>query len=186
MFNRLINFINLSIVVFNVIVLIALLSWAFVGVWKLFQIGEVIYWKVFISLIAVLLFNLILVYCVIGLYRRNVKLTDLFEESEYAQSYTDSQIVFKEGDIETIMYLVVKGKVELVSSGKVYEQVQPGGFFGEMAIIDDLPRTATARCIGPCSLIAIDEKRFYTLSRELPFFVKEVMRAMSRRIRRPD
>ena len=181
---------NSLILVINIIILIALLLWSILGLWDLTPIegidGDILYWKVIVTLVMILIFNLTLVYCVVKIYRKNATLADLFAESKYSREYNEGDIIFEEGDTDMIMYLVIKGKVELYSQNEVFEQIESGGFFGEMAIIDQLPRTATARCIKPSSLIAINEKRFYDLFRELPFFAKEIIRAMSQRLRRQD
>jgi CRP-like cAMP-binding protein len=122
-------------------------------------------------------------YVVVQLYRQNLKLIDIFHESNYAQDYKPGDFVFHAGDNEKVMYLVLKGEVEISAAGKVLEVVTTGGLFGEMSIIENLPRSASARCISSCKLVAINEQRFYSLIQEIPFFAKEVMKAMSHRLR---
>jgi CRP-like cAMP-binding protein len=163
-----------------------MLVWSLYGIWEVIATDPILFWQIFFSLFALLAFNLLIVYVVAGIYRRNIKLTDIFNESEFTHEFIDGHTIFEEGDFETIMYLVVKGKVDLISNEKVFETVESGGLFGEMAIIDNLPRTATACCSGDCKLIEINEKRFYSLLQELPFFAKEIMRTLSYRLRRPN
>ena len=163
--------------------LIALTVWAGMGIWEVVPYQNIQYWQVLFTLLLTLLFCLFFSFGIVWLYRRNTKLIDIFRESDYAFDYPAGEIIFQEGDPQKIMYLLIKGQVELVSQGEVLEIVQPGGVFGEMAILEDLPRSATARCITPCKLIAINEKRFYELIQEMPFFAKEMMRIISQRLR---
>jgi CRP/FNR family cyclic AMP-dependent transcriptional regulator len=145
-----------------------------------------LYWQFGVSLVAVLIFCSLLSYVSVNIYRRNMKLLDIFRDSDYATDYKARDIVFREGSAEKVMYMVVKGEVELTSGDKVFEVVKAGGIFGEMAIIENLPRSATARCKTTCRLVAINEQRFYSLIQEIPFFATEVMKAMSHRLRNID
>jgi CRP/FNR family transcriptional regulator, cyclic AMP receptor protein len=61
--------------------------------------------------------------------------------------------------------------------------VTAGGILGEMALISDDARSATARAIGECVVIPIDQKRFLFLVQQTPFFALKVMRVMCNRLR---
>jgi len=111
---------------------------------------------------------------------------DIFDESEYATLHEEGAVIFEEGQVGKTMYLITKGNVELLRNRKRLEVVGPGEIFGEMAIVDDLPRSASAVCLEDCKLISINEKRFYELLHEVPFFAKEVMKNMSHRLRNYD
>ena len=63
---------------------------------------------------------------------------------------------------------------------------EPGGLFGEMAVIDREPRSATAVTATDAELVAIDKRRFWFLVQETPYFAEIVMRTMAARIRRDD
>ncbi|MGR8932817.1 MAG: Crp/Fnr family transcriptional regulator [Gammaproteobacteria bacterium] len=177
------EFSNRSTYLFNIVLLVLLALWALLGVWGVLNYGDLLYWKIGVSLAAVLIFSVLFSYVVVQLYRQNLKLIDIFRESSYACDYQPGEYVFREGDNEKIMYLVLKGEVEIASAGKVFEIVAAGGLFGEMSIIENLPRSASARCISSAKLVAINEQRFYSLIQEIPFFAKEVMKAMSQRLR---
>jgi CRP/FNR family transcriptional regulator, cyclic AMP receptor protein len=66
----------------------------------------------------------------------------------------------------------------------VVETVGEDGFFGEMALIDHSPRSATAIAKTDCTLVKIDERQFLFLVQETPFFAIIMMRTMAGRIRR--
>src|SRR5690606_38385665 len=68
--------------------------------------------------------------------------------------------VFREGDPPTTAFLIEDGRVEVTAErdGGVIRlaTLGPGDLLGEMAVIDEAPRTATATAIEPCVLLAID------------------------------
>jgi CRP-like cAMP-binding protein len=83
-----------------------------------------------------------------------------------------------------LLYVVKKGDVDLVIRDQVVETVGEEGFFGELALIDRSPRSATAIAKTDCVLIKIDERQFLYLIQETPFFALIVMRTMAARLRR--
>ena len=99
------------------------------------------------------------------------------------ESYSEGQIIFKDGELGDQMYFVVAGEVDIHIRDKVVDTVGMGSILGEMALIDDKPRSATARAKTACKLIAIDQKRFTSLVQETPHFAIQVMRIMADRLR---
>ncbi len=94
--------------------------------------------------------------------------------------------IFQEGELGSKMYVILKGDVELSVRGKVIASVRRGGILGEMALIDNGPRSATACATSDCELVAIDEERFLALVREKPSFSIEVMKVLVGRLRLMD
>ena len=103
-------------------------------------------------------------------------------------------VIFKHGDIGEKLYVVVDGRVritrEVAGAGGNEEAlaiVGPGDVFGEMALLDDAPRSATARVHERCRLLAIHRDAFEDLlfvHKELAYEVLwNVVRLMSRRLR---
>lgn len=81
------------------------------------------------------------------------------------------------------MYLVRSGRVNIVAHGTVVESIGPGGLFGEMALIDGSPRSATAVAIDACELIAVDKSTFLQFVAQSPDFALHVMRLLVVRLR---
>ena len=81
------------------------------------------------------------------------------------------------------MYIVKEGQVDLLYKGKLLATVEKGGIFGEMALIDFLPRSATAVAKTDCKLVPVDEKHFSRLVQETPTFALQVMRVLVHRLR---
>lgn len=115
-----------------------------------------------------------------------MKPTNIFEEQTPVLSFNAGTVIFAEGEPGTVMYVVRAGSVALLINGNPIETVPPGGLFGEMALIDDSPRTATARAESDCELMPINRQRFKFMVHEVPEFAIEVMKALSTRLRRLD
>jgi CRP/FNR family cyclic AMP-dependent transcriptional regulator len=100
------------------------------------------------------------------------------------RSFRQGETIFKEGDPADCMFAVVEGAVEIELRGTVVEHIPPGGVFGEMALIDGLPRSATAVATVDCNLAAINEKRFLRLVELTPRFALQMMQVITERLRR--
>lgn len=94
------------------------------------------------------------------------------------------ETIFKEGDLGDTMFVVRSGTVELQICGRLVETLQRGDFMGEMALVDQEPRSATAFCATDCQVVPIDRERFQYLVKETPFAALEVMQKMADRLRR--
>jgi len=98
-------------------------------------------------------------------------------------NFPDGGVVFIKGDHGDAAYMVRSGKVEIREGGRVVEAMARGEIFGEMALIDSEPRSASAVAVGPTELAVIDNDTFHKLVRGNPDFALAVMRLMSRRLR---
>jgi CRP/FNR family transcriptional regulator, cyclic AMP receptor protein len=92
--------------------------------------------------------------------------------------------IFLEHDPGDCLYVVHNGRVDVITFGTVLESVGPNGIFGEMAMIDDGPRSAAALTSEPTELAVVDKSTFLRLVREEPEFAMRVMRVLAQRIRR--
>ena len=103
-----------------------------------------------------------------------------------AKAYHEGQAVFACDDPATEMYVVAEGAVEIRLGGLVLERVEAGGIIGEMALIEHLPRSASAVAVEPSKLVPIDQERFLYLVRNHPYFAIEVMKVLAHRLRTAD
>jgi len=92
--------------------------------------------------------------------------------------------IFSTGAPPDGMYAVIDGSIDILVDGHVRETVAPGGLFGELALLDDQPRSATAVARVDSTVAVVDARRFETLVQRLPFFALDVMRVMAERLRR--
>lgn len=92
--------------------------------------------------------------------------------------------VFFEHQVGEEMFAVVSGRIDIITYGRILESVGPGGIFGEMALIDDGPRSAAALAFEPSIVHVISRALFQTLVREEPRFALHVMGVLATRVRR--
>ena len=109
---------------------------------------------------------------------------NLFRNVTDAVSYTAGQTIFEAGAPGDVMYVVQEGDVDIVLAGRVIDTCGPGGIIGEMALINDKPRSASAVAKGDCKLVPIDEQRFTFLVQQTPYFAIQVMSVIAERLRR--
>lgn len=98
--------------------------------------------------------------------------------------YAAGETIFMEDDPGDLMYLIVEGKVNIVTYGTVLENVSLHGIFGELALIDNSPRSAAALASEPTEVALISRDTFLDLVRHNPAFSLYVMRQLATRIRR--
>jgi len=104
----------------------------------------------------------------------------------HAASFAPGQTIFRLDDAADVMYVVLEGAVEIRIGDAVLERVEEGGLLGEMALIEQLPRSASAVAVGATKLSAVDRKRFLFLVQNHPFFALHVMEVLAHRLRRMD
>jgi CRP-like cAMP-binding protein len=96
--------------------------------------------------------------------------------------YAARQAIMKEGDTGALMYIVVSGTVAISIKQKVVERVGPGGTFGEMAIVDQSPRSASALAESDCELLGLNRNDFLALVRTSPSFGMSMLKALADRL----
>ena len=96
-------------------------------------------------------------------------------------------MVFREGDPGAEMYIIQEGRIEILKRLKGEERrvavLEEGDFFGEMAILEDMPRSASARAASDCVLLRIDESTFDQMARHNPEIPVRMLRKLSHRLR---
>ena len=100
------------------------------------------------------------------------------------QAFAVGDYIFRQGEIGTYMYVVAEGFVDVSVQGSLVRTMRPGDLFGEMALIDDSPRSADAIAMTDCKVAAIDERQFLFLIHETPMFALQVMTVMADRLRK--
>lgn len=110
------------------------------------------------------------------------------DADEIERQYADGDIIFREGDETREMYVVQRGAVAITRmvNGRevVIETRGKGDFIGEMALLESLPRSATARAQGPTSLLVIYTGGFIQKLRRDPTFAFEMLQKLSSRFRK--
>ena len=99
------------------------------------------------------------------------------------REFKAGEVIFKRGDAAQELFIVQSGEVELRLGNRLLETVSQYGIFGEMALIDAAPRSATAVAATDVKVVPIGEKQFLFLISNTPHFALNVMRTMARRLR---
>jgi len=92
-------------------------------------------------------------------------------------------VIFKQGDAAEELFIIQSGEVEIRLGNRMLEKLSNYNFFGEMALIDSAPRSATAVAVTDVKLIPVGEKQFLFLVSNTPYFALNVMRILARRLR---
>jgi CRP/FNR family transcriptional regulator, cyclic AMP receptor protein len=109
----------------------------------------------------------------------------LFKNEPDVRTFSAGQLIFAEGQPDDdLMYAVLEGEVDIIRQQQVLETVLPGSVFGEMALLDNQPRSASAVAKTDCRVAAITEKRFTLVVSQNPHFALDMMRLLTERVRR--
>ena len=102
-------------------------------------------------------------------------------------SFASGEAIFHEGDLGTDMFIIQDGIVEIVKKlggeTRTLSRLERGDFFGEMAILENVPRSADAIAKTDVRVIAINGSRFDEMIRKNPEISVRIMRKYSRRLR---
>ena len=98
------------------------------------------------------------------------------------------KVLMREGESGMDMMIIVHGRVGIDRGGQRLSTLGAGDFFGEIAVLDGGPRTATATTAEPSSLLVITHRDFHSMLDEFPEVAATVLNALAHRIRRlePD
>lgn len=92
-------------------------------------------------------------------------------------------VIFNKGDAGECMYIVQSGTIDMLIGDTVIETVSENEAIGFMSMIDDKPRSSTARARDACVLSLIDARTFRFMVDEVPNFATYIMGVLARRIR---
>ena len=98
----------------------------------------------------------------------------------------DGKVLMRQGEIGHDMMVLVSGQVAVERDGERVNTLGPGDFFGEMALIDGGPRTATVSAQGPARLLVVGHRDFHSLMDEFPEIAAQVLNALAHRVRTLD
>ena len=111
---------------------------------------------------------------------------DVFRNQSDSKRYQAGDTIFSTGDPGDAMYVVLEGEVELRIRGKIVATLGAREPFGEMALIDDSPRVATAVAKTDCILVPVPEKRFLSMVKQTPLFALQMLRVLAVRLRKAN
>jgi CRP/FNR family cyclic AMP-dependent transcriptional regulator len=92
-------------------------------------------------------------------------------------------VIARAGEIGTGFFVVVEGAVRVVRDGVVVARLGPGEFFGELSVLDRLPRNATVSADEQTSLLALASWDFETVLLDQPALTLAILRGVAARLR---
>ena len=99
------------------------------------------------------------------------------------RDFKAGDVIFRRGDPAHELFIVQSGEVEIRLGNRVLETLPQYSIFGETALIDSAPRSATAIASSDAEMVPVSEKQFLFLISNTPYFALNVMRVMARRLR---
>ena len=99
------------------------------------------------------------------------------------REYRAGEVIFREGDPRSEFFVVKSGQVRITAGNKLLQTFGENEIFGEMALIDASPRSATAVAETDVVVAPITEKQYLFLVRHTPYFSLKMMRVLAQRLR---
>jgi membrane protein len=107
--------------------------------------------------------------------------------NKFVKVFEIGEVVFKEGEIGQEMYYILSGAAAVNKGGKVLRVIREGDYFGEIAMLLNVPRTATITVVeADTRLVCISHENFEILLRENPNIVLDILKEMSARLKESD
>ncbi|CAN5539799.1 hypothetical protein BH20CHL7_BH20CHL7_14120 [soil metagenome] len=98
-------------------------------------------------------------------------------------SFAPGQVIARQGEVGTGFFVIASGTVRVVRDGATVATLGPGEFFGELSVLDGLPRTAQVIAAEPTDCLALATWEFEALVREEPAVALSVLRGLAGRLR---
>ena len=108
---------------------------------------------------------------------------ELFRQETDTVQLAAGDFLFREGDKRDSMYVLLEGEMDVLLGNYVVETAKEGALIGEMALIDDSPRAASAVAKTRCRLAQVDRQVFDFLVQQHPPFARHVMKELADRLR---
>ena len=99
------------------------------------------------------------------------------------RTFKQGEVIFREGDPASELYVIKSGRVDVASGNRLLATLDANGIFGEMALIDKEPRSATVTAVTDVEVVPVGEKQFLFLVSQTPVFALKVMRVLASRLR---
>ena len=93
------------------------------------------------------------------------------------------RVIARQGEIGTGFFLVVEGAVKVVRDGEEVAILRPGDFFGELSVLDGLPRVAMVVAIEPTRCLALASWDFEQAILDSPTLALAILRGLAARVR---
>ena len=110
----------------------------------------------------------------------------LFRNAMHTMVHPAGTTIFQEGERGTSMFAIKRGRVAIMVDGVTVDTLAEDELFGEMALLEQATRSASAVTLEETELVEIDQAQFYLFVRQNPHFALQLMQLLSERLRRAD
>jgi CRP-like cAMP-binding protein len=107
------------------------------------------------------------------------RIAALCEEHEVEEG----TVLTKEGDERDDVFVVIEGVARVERAGRVVNRIGEGGFFGELAVLDPGPRTATVIAESPMFVLVLRAEQLEAVVRKSPAVAMTMLRSLAHRLR---
>ena len=115
--------------------------------------------------------------------KNEIDFLEMFRYSKKYDTYSPGDTIFKKGSMGGTMYIILEGEIEIYVDGSVVGKLFEGQVLGEMALVENEPRSATAIAKTESKIVPIDREAFLYIVKEEPFFALFVIKDLSHKIR---
>jgi CRP-like cAMP-binding protein len=93
------------------------------------------------------------------------------------------RVLIREGDIGREFFVIIDGAVDISRGDRIVATMGPGDFFGDIALVTERPRTASATATAPTTLLVLGHREFHTLMDQFPSIRLGVLQSVANRLR---
>jgi CRP-like cAMP-binding protein len=102
------------------------------------------------------------------------------------RSFEAGEVVIPEAAAGDEVFFIISGVAAVTRCGGEIARLEPGDWFGELAVLLDLPRNATVRAVTPLDVFVVERKPFFDLLLEVPDLWRRLAAILARRLRQAD
>jgi CRP/FNR family transcriptional regulator, cyclic AMP receptor protein len=92
------------------------------------------------------------------------------------------KVLCREGEMAREFFVIIDGEVDVTRDGDRLRTLSDGDFFGEIALVEDIPRTATVTATTPLRFFVLTRQSFWGMIERMPDVERKVLRALARRV----
>jgi CRP-like cAMP-binding protein len=92
------------------------------------------------------------------------------------------KVLCRQGETAQEFFVIIDGEVEVTKDGQRVGTLSDGDFFGEIALLEDVPRTATVTATTPLRFFVLTRQSFWSLVERQPEVERKVLRALAKRV----
>lgn len=96
------------------------------------------------------------------------------------------EVVIEEGRVGYEFFVLTEGEVQVTRGNQVLAKLGPGDFFGELALLERGPRTATVTALTPIEAVVLTAQEFDAFLEEVPSVARTILQGVARRLRELD